>query len=161
MGYSGARGKLIHEKNQKQKISWHCPSNLLIMLFSNGKVCQSSFSSSLLSNASFLVFLCVSVTRVVLGVGFHFFLVLLCWNFSFLCVVFCKNALIWLSQVGRGDGDGEGYGGSMKNPHLLPPPPPDGKRHMWYPTILWSYIYSYEREREASLLKNIIFQRNF
>ncbi len=25
MEYSGARGKLIHEKNQKQKISWHCP----------------------------------------------------------------------------------------------------------------------------------------
>ncbi len=24
-GYSGAWGKLIHEKNQKQKISWHCP----------------------------------------------------------------------------------------------------------------------------------------
>ncbi len=27
MGYSGAGGKLIHEKNQKQKISWHCPFN--------------------------------------------------------------------------------------------------------------------------------------
>ncbi len=25
MGYSGAGGKLIHEKNQKKKISWHCP----------------------------------------------------------------------------------------------------------------------------------------
>ncbi len=25
--YSGAWGKLIHEKNQKQKISWHCPFN--------------------------------------------------------------------------------------------------------------------------------------
>ena len=25
MGYSGAWRKLIHEKNQKQKISWHCP----------------------------------------------------------------------------------------------------------------------------------------
>ncbi len=25
MVYSGAWGKLIHEKNQKQKISWHCP----------------------------------------------------------------------------------------------------------------------------------------
>ncbi len=25
MGYSGAEGKLTHEKNQKQKISWHCP----------------------------------------------------------------------------------------------------------------------------------------
>ncbi len=24
MEYSGAGGKLIHEKNQKQKISWHC-----------------------------------------------------------------------------------------------------------------------------------------
>jgi len=27
MGYSGAGGKLIHEKNQKQKISLHCPFN--------------------------------------------------------------------------------------------------------------------------------------
>ncbi len=25
MEYSGAGGKLIQEKNQKQKISWHCP----------------------------------------------------------------------------------------------------------------------------------------
>ncbi len=25
MGYSGAGGELIDEKNQKQKISWHCP----------------------------------------------------------------------------------------------------------------------------------------
>ncbi len=25
MEYSGAWGKLIHEENQKQKISWHCP----------------------------------------------------------------------------------------------------------------------------------------
>jgi hypothetical protein len=24
MEYSGAGGKLIHEKNQKQNISWHC-----------------------------------------------------------------------------------------------------------------------------------------
>ncbi len=26
-GHSGAGGKLIDEKNQKQKISWHCPFN--------------------------------------------------------------------------------------------------------------------------------------
>jgi hypothetical protein len=25
IGHSGAGGKLIHEKNQEQKISWHCP----------------------------------------------------------------------------------------------------------------------------------------
>ncbi len=25
--YSGAWGKMIHDKNQKQKISWHCPFN--------------------------------------------------------------------------------------------------------------------------------------
>ncbi len=30
MEYSGAGGKLIHEKNQKQKISWHCPFNLSV-----------------------------------------------------------------------------------------------------------------------------------
>jgi hypothetical protein len=29
MVYSGAWGKLIHEKNQKQKISWHCPFNCI------------------------------------------------------------------------------------------------------------------------------------
>ncbi len=28
MEYSGVWGKLIHEKNQKQKISWHCPFNV-------------------------------------------------------------------------------------------------------------------------------------
>ncbi len=30
MGYSGAGGKLIDNKNQKQKISWHCPFKLAI-----------------------------------------------------------------------------------------------------------------------------------
>jgi hypothetical protein len=30
MEYSGTGGKLIHEKNQKQKISLHCPFNALI-----------------------------------------------------------------------------------------------------------------------------------
>jgi hypothetical protein len=30
MEYSGAGGELIHEKNQKQKISWHCPFKLKI-----------------------------------------------------------------------------------------------------------------------------------
>ncbi len=34
MVYSRAWGKLIHEKNQKQKISWHCPFNeVLLLLF--------------------------------------------------------------------------------------------------------------------------------
>ncbi len=28
MVYSGAWGKLIHEKNQKSKISWNCPFNI-------------------------------------------------------------------------------------------------------------------------------------
>ncbi len=31
MEYSGAGGKLINEKNQKQKISWHCPFKLYRM----------------------------------------------------------------------------------------------------------------------------------
>jgi hypothetical protein len=30
MEYSGAGGKLIHEKNQKQKISWHCPFKCIV-----------------------------------------------------------------------------------------------------------------------------------
>ncbi len=32
MEYSGVGGKLIHEKNQKQKISWHCPFKLVSFL---------------------------------------------------------------------------------------------------------------------------------
>ncbi len=32
MVYSGAWGKLIHEKNQKSKISWHCPFNVILFL---------------------------------------------------------------------------------------------------------------------------------
>ncbi len=30
IGYSGAGGKLIHEKNQEQKISWHCPFKTIL-----------------------------------------------------------------------------------------------------------------------------------
>ncbi len=30
MEYSGAGGKLIDEKNQKQKILWHCPFKGLV-----------------------------------------------------------------------------------------------------------------------------------
>ncbi len=32
MGYSGAEGKLIYEKNQKQKISRHCPFKAFITI---------------------------------------------------------------------------------------------------------------------------------
>ncbi len=35
LGYSRAGGKLIHEKNQKQYISWHCPFNCLFLVVSN------------------------------------------------------------------------------------------------------------------------------
>ncbi len=38
MVYSGAWGKLIHEKNQKQKISWHCPFKLILAFLINIKV---------------------------------------------------------------------------------------------------------------------------
>ncbi len=31
MGYSVAGGKLIHKKNKKQKISWHCPFKTIIV----------------------------------------------------------------------------------------------------------------------------------
>ncbi len=34
MVYSGAGGKLIHEKNQKQKISWHCPFKTFVPITS-------------------------------------------------------------------------------------------------------------------------------
>jgi hypothetical protein len=35
MGYSGAWGKLIHEKNLRSKISWHCPfkNKYIVLLF--------------------------------------------------------------------------------------------------------------------------------
>ncbi len=33
MRYSGAGGKLIHEKNPKQKISWHCPFKSPVRIF--------------------------------------------------------------------------------------------------------------------------------
>ena len=36
MEYSGAGGKLIHEKNQKQKISWHCPFKGIVQPFELG-----------------------------------------------------------------------------------------------------------------------------
>ncbi len=36
MEYSGAGGKLIHEKNQKQKISWHCPFKYVTKLGHGG-----------------------------------------------------------------------------------------------------------------------------
>ncbi len=47
MWYSGAGGKLIHEKNQKQKISWHCPFNyclieLLLLKKKSTSICGSS-----------------------------------------------------------------------------------------------------------------------
>ena len=39
MEYSGAGGELIHEKNQKQKISWHCPFNESSSNFTLGYSC--------------------------------------------------------------------------------------------------------------------------
>ncbi len=35
MGYSEAGVKLIHEKNQKQKISWRCPLNYAKIILKN------------------------------------------------------------------------------------------------------------------------------
>ncbi len=35
MEYSGAGVKLIYDKNQKQKISWHCPFNPTFILFTS------------------------------------------------------------------------------------------------------------------------------
>ncbi len=37
MGYSGTGGKLIHEKYQKQKISWHCPFNAWYKVFNHNE----------------------------------------------------------------------------------------------------------------------------
>ncbi len=34
MVYSGAWVKLIHEKNQKQKISWQCPFKYIMIMLS-------------------------------------------------------------------------------------------------------------------------------
>jgi hypothetical protein len=35
MEYFGTGGKLIHEKNQKQKISWHGPFKYITTFFKN------------------------------------------------------------------------------------------------------------------------------
>ncbi len=41
--YSHAWGKLIHEKNQKSKISWHCPFKSQIFLQKTVAICQMTF----------------------------------------------------------------------------------------------------------------------
>jgi hypothetical protein len=48
MVYSGAWGKLIHEKNQKSKISRHCPFKGLSSQIETG---EESFAKYLLSEA--------------------------------------------------------------------------------------------------------------
>ncbi len=48
MGYSGAGGKLFNEKNQEQKISWHCPIKPLLADFH-------LFQSIGLKNSSYLM----------------------------------------------------------------------------------------------------------
>ncbi len=40
MEYSGAGGKLICEKNQKQKISWHCPFKFVILISCKIPFCE-------------------------------------------------------------------------------------------------------------------------
>ncbi len=40
MVYSVAWGKLIHEKNQNSKISWHCPFNVNEFSFINLDIAQ-------------------------------------------------------------------------------------------------------------------------
>ncbi len=45
---SGAWGKVIHEKNLKQKISWHCPFNLLYKSGSNPDTIRNTGLSSIL-----------------------------------------------------------------------------------------------------------------
>ena len=41
MEYLGAGGKLIHEKNQKQKISWHCPFKMALCIVLYALLCDS------------------------------------------------------------------------------------------------------------------------
>ncbi len=41
MWYSGAGGKLIDEKNQKRKISWHCPFNDDVTVYSSARLVPS------------------------------------------------------------------------------------------------------------------------
>ena len=52
MGYSGAGGKLIHKKIQKQKISWHCPFNInssMVSLYLDSPKSSSSLSDIFLA----------------------------------------------------------------------------------------------------------------
>ncbi len=82
MEYSGAGGKLIHEKNQKQKISWHCPfkckvitndlliyvshfriSSYIMKSFLMGGHCTGSHLNILIYEEIFLFFLSVWAER--------------------------------------------------------------------------------------------------
>ncbi len=54
MGYTGAGGKLIDEKNQKRKISWHCPFNLFLVL-DEGNLLWTYYDICLIIKKSFTV----------------------------------------------------------------------------------------------------------
>ncbi len=57
MEYSGAGGKLIHQKNKKQKISWHCPfNNTEYEAISHRWLCTPSFLNPLIYEKYFLFF---------------------------------------------------------------------------------------------------------
>ncbi len=66
MEHSGAGGKLIHEKNQKQKISWHCPfkheDNFLVLPFSRTVQCT-------LGSSDFDIFLETQYASCVFGLA--------------------------------------------------------------------------------------------
>ncbi len=46
MVYLGAWGKLIHEKKQKSKISWHCPFKVISIFFLKVKVHHPSINAT-------------------------------------------------------------------------------------------------------------------
>ncbi len=48
MLFSGAWGKMIHEKNLKQKISWHCPFKVSYVVFLHNQSCISIFAQPVL-----------------------------------------------------------------------------------------------------------------
>jgi hypothetical protein len=57
MVYSGAWGKLIHKKNKKSKISWHCPfkSKLQVLVDFNSFLMLSHYRNDLVSAVTGLV----------------------------------------------------------------------------------------------------------
>jgi hypothetical protein len=82
MADSGARGKLIHEKNQKQKILWHCPFKQKNTFFFYKHVLDLQFAIINGSDSQVVKFYCTLVR--ILFACFHgrklYWVFTICWG---------------------------------------------------------------------------------